>query len=286
MKLAAAIYTVKQLNTWIEAIDCPVLNCKEYSLVYQDLNLDTAVKFCKSRGKTPIIAVNRLYHPQEMEEVRRLLIRYQEENVLFLATDLGVAAIAAELKIMDRIIFDPQTMIANALDLKTYAEFGFHSLGMSLEIPFQDVLDSIERTQSSVFYQVFGHRLMFYSRRHLISLYEKQSKLRVSENGLYLREATREDYLPVIENQNGTLIYRSYLISLLKHSEDFSKLAYGYMESLYLSDDTFLKVAEIYSAVVHGEYALEEGLKRIDGLALPIADGFTYQDSVYQKEMF
>lgn len=286
MKLAAAIYTAKQLNTWIEAIDCAVLNGMECSLVYQDLDLDTAIRFCKSKGKVPIIAVNRLYHPQEMETIRRLLKRYREDGVLFLATDLGVAAVGMELKMTDRIIFDPQTMITNALDLKAYAEYGFQSLGMSLEIPFRDVLESIERTKGSVFYQIFGHRLMFYSKRHLISLYEQQANRKVSGNELYLKEETREAYMPIIENHSGTMIYRSYLISLLRHSGDFPKLAYGYMESLFLSDDIFFAAVEIYRGVLCGKLSMEDGLQRLESLNLSVEDGFTYQDSVYQKEMF
>ena len=125
---------------------------------------------------------------------------------------------------------------------------------------------------------------MFYSKRKLVSLYEEKTNIHTSKEGLYLKEATRQDYLPIIENKNGTMIYRSYMVSLL--SLDLSKLSYGYLESLYVEEDSFIKVLEIYYQVFHHRITKEEGLQKINSLSLDIQDGFTYCDSVYQKELF
>ena len=154
---------------------------------------------------------------------------------------------------------------------------------MSLEIPLNDVNNSIN--DNSIFYQIFGHRIMFYSNRKLVSLYEEKANIKVSNNHLYLKEATRDDYLPIIENENGTMIYRPYCISLLKEKDIISKFKYGYMESLYLDDDIFLKVLIEYKNAI-SKNNIDESIANINNLGLNIEEGFTYKDSIYQKELF
>jgi len=101
-----------------------------------------------------------------------------------------------------------------------------------------------------------------------------------------LKESTRSDYIPIIENLNGTMMYRHYLISLLDNYEIIKKFKYGYLEPLYLSDDIFIKVLEIYKQLNDSLISIVAAKIEINKLGLNIQDGFTYQDSVYQKELF
>lgn len=287
MKLAVSIYNLSQLNKRISYIDCAVLNTKPYSLIYEEhLDLEKAISICNRNNVMPIIAMNRMIHPNEIAFFEKELSKFINSNVLFLITDIGLANIAKRLNIINRVIFDPQTMITNKCDLALYSSFNFNALSMSLEFPLNDVIESIKETKASLIYQIFGHRLMFYSKRSLISLYEEKANIKTSKNHLFLRESTRDDYIPVIENENGTMMYRSYIISLLKHRDEIDLLKYGYLESIYLEDSSFLKVLKIYSSVNKNEMDLNLALKKLDELNLNINDGFTYKDSVYQKEEF
>ena len=118
MKITCSIYTLKQLNKFAKYIDCAVLNTKKYSLVYEDLDLDKAILFCENNNILPIIAVNKLLHPSDLVSVNEVFEKYISKNILFLVTDLGAIQIAKRLNIINRIIYDPQTMITNKLDLE------------------------------------------------------------------------------------------------------------------------------------------------------------------------
>lgn len=284
MKIVSGIYNLKQLNKCINYIDGAILNNKDTSLIYEDLDLDKAILLCKNNNVLPIIAINKMLYPNDLEFIKEFMNKYKDN--LFLATDIAVYMIALELNIVDRVIFDPQTMITNQLDLNEYSSLGFDAVAMSLEIPLKDVSESIDNQMANVFYQIFGHRLMFYSKRKLISLYEEKANIKASRDNLYLRESTREDYIPTIENSNGTMMYRPYLISLIDNFEIIKKFKYGYLESLYLDDSVFLEVLKIYKSLNDGNIDLESAKNEINKLGLNIQDGFTYQDSVYQKELF
>jgi len=284
MRITTSVYNLKQLNKFIEYIDAAILNNKDTSLIYEDLDLDKAILLCKNNNILPIIAINKMLYPNDLKFIEGFMSKYKDN--LFLATDIAVYMIAKKIGIVDRVIFDPQTMITNHLDLNEYNDLGFDAVAMSLEIPLSDVNASIEENKNNLFYQIFGHRLMFYSKRKLISLYEEKANIKASRSNLYLKESTRSDYIPIIENLNGTMIYRHYLISLLDNYEIIKKFKYGYLEPLYLSDDIFIKVLEIYKQLNDSLISIVAAKIEINKLGLNIQDGFTYQDSVYQKELF
>lgn len=284
MRITTSVYNLKQLNKFIEYIDAAILNNKDTSLIYEDLDLDKAILLCKNNNVLPIIAINKMLYPNDLKFIEGFMSKYKDN--LFLATDIAVYMIAKKIGIVDRVIFDPQTMITNHLDLNEYNDLGFDAVAMSLEIPLSDVNASIEENKNNLFYQIFGHRLMFYSKRKLISLYEEKANIKASRSNLYLKESTRSDYIPTIENLNGTMMYRHYLISLLDNYEIIKKFKYGYLEPLYISDDIFIKVLEIYKQLNDSLISIVDAKIEINKLGLNIQDGFTYQDSVYQKELF
>ena len=284
MRIVSSIYNLKQLNKFIGYIDSALL-MTQYSLIYEDdFDLDKAISLCLNNNVEPILAINKIMHPNDINEISIFIDKYKDKNILFYASDLGVANIAIKKGIINKFIFNPETMITNYLDLDIYQSYGFKALAMSLEIPINDVKDSYLKTNANMIYQIFGHRLMFYSKRKLISLYEKKNNDSYIKNEMYLREVTRNDYLPVIENKNGTFIYRSYLISLLDNLDKLEFLEYGYLESLYLDDAIYLKVLKIYHSYLNNEISKDKAINLLNELKLNIEDGFTYKDSVYQKE--
>lgn len=285
MKITSAIYNKLQLNSYIEYIDSALLMTKEYSLVYDDLNLDEAIKICLNNNVMPIISINKIITPNDTKLVYSLLEKYKDNsNIYFYVTDLGCARIGINLNIINRMIFNPETMIANTLDLIEYASLGFDALAMSHEITLEDFIKSYNETKLDLFYLGLGHRLMFYSKRKLISLYEAKNNTKYPKENLYLREATRKDYLPIIENDNGTVIYRSYIISLVNEIDELSFLKYFLCDPLYIDSTSYLNALKAISNYHKNKIAKNEMLDIINNLHFNIEDGFKYNDSVYQKE--
>ena len=283
MKLITSIYNEKQLNTLTPYLEYALLESEEASLNYKNLDLALAIKHCKDNGIKVILSMDKIYQPSTIGLASSFLDKYKDVTDYFYVTDLGVCNLAIKKNIENKIIFDPKTMITNSFDFDIYASYGFHALGISSEITVADVVRIQNKTNKNSFYQVFGERLMFYSKRHLITLYSKKNNEDYPKEDVLFRESTRNDYFPGFENKNGTAMYRSYLISLLKELNTLSSITYGFLESYMVDDDTMLKVLKIYNDAINGGnigFLQEE----MDKLNLKIEDGFTYKDSVYQKE--
>lgn len=283
MRLITSIYQNEQLKNLAPYLDYALLESKEASLNYKDLDLNWAIKYCKDNGIKIILSMDKIYQPSTILFADEFLEKYKDIIDYFYVTDLGVCNLAIKKNIENKIIFDPKTMITNSLDFLVYASYNFHALGISSEIKVSDVIKIQNKTNKNSFYQVFGERLMFYSKRHLISLYSLKNNGNYPKEDVLFKEATRNDYFPGVENINGTLMYRSYLISMLKELKNLENITYGFLESYTVSDTIMQEVLKIYKAALDGK-ELDSLLKEMDKLNLHIEDGFTYKDSVYQKE--
>ena len=285
MKLVTSIYTLEELELLRDKLDYALIHIPHYSVNYKDINIDKALDYCFNNMIKPILSLNRIFHPGDLEGVEKLISKYKNNNeVLFYIADLGALNICIKNNIISRVIYNPETMITNYLDMNEYYSFGVDSIGVSNEITLND-LNKISEVNNNIFYQVFGKRLMFYSRRKLLTLYGEKNNTNYPKNNVYLREITRNDYLPIVENDEDTLIYRSYNISLLPYIDELS-IKYAYIESFDMDMNKFKTVNSIFYDYLNNHIDLANAKIMLNELELNIQDGFIYQDSVYQKEEF
>ena len=223
MKIISAIYSNDELNNLINYADGFILMLKPFSVCYkEDINLDLALDLIKKNDKKAILGINKIHHPSDILETKEFLKKYNSD-VYYYVSDLGVCNILIEMGLSNKIIYNPETMITNYLDLGLLNECHFDAYQLSSEITLNDIKYAYEKTNAPLIYYGFGHKIMFYSKRKLLSLYENKTGIKMPKEG-YLKEVTREDYMPVCQNSNGTYILRSYVISLLDELDNLDYL--------------------------------------------------------------
>lgn len=234
----------------------------------------------------PILMLDQMMFPKEVEDYETLISKVAHTSCLFYITDIGLGHLLKKLGLIERTIFDPKTMITNHLDAQIYASYGFHALGISNEITLKDYKAILEKTGLKAFYQVFGYRLMFTSRRRLVSLYSEKIQKSISLANLSIEEATRlgEERYPICENQYGTKIYRNHLICLLKEILNLP-MEYAFLDDMGISSNVFKEIVFLFHSAIE-QKDVSSLLERLNRLGLPLSDGFSYKDSVYMKEEF
>ncbi len=281
--ITISIYDNDSLNKYYPYADACLLMVPGYAISYKDLNIDEAIKLCHDNNIIPILGINRIMHPFDLTNLFNFIDKYKTQNVLFYASDIGVMEYAKENNISNLFIYNPETMITNGLDLNLYYDsLKPNAIAMSLEITINDYIHATKSFKGDLFYQIFGRRLMFYSNRKLISLYEDKNKTQYPHDNLYLREATRTDLFPVLENEYGTQIYRGYLLCYLKYLNSLN-LKYEFIETLYIDTDKMIEILKIFKEFKNTNDYLKS-LESLNLLDLNIKDGFSINDSVYQKE--
>lgn len=279
MKIACSIYKNSDLIKLVGHINTAVLMVPHLSYVYEnDFDVEKAISFCEQNSIEIIIGINRVFLERELDLLEESMKRFCKYKML--VSDVGALQIAKELKIESNIIYDPDTLICNKLELSLYQSFGYDAIAMSNEITLEDVIESYRETKAPAFYQVFGRKLMFYSKRKLIDIYKQYSGYDFGNKNLSLVEYMRDYHTPLVYNDEGFFVFRQYCISLLDSIDKLSFLKYAYIETITLKDEETMKVVNILEKAINGQDVKAD----LSGLDLPIEDGFTYKDTAYIKE--
>ena len=284
MEILSAIYNNEELNKLIDYADGFILMLKPYSICYGNIDLDLAIDILRKNNKKIILGLNKIYHPNDIESLNELLNKYQANDIYYYFSDLGACNLAIDKGLNNKIIYNPETMITNYLDLSILQSFNFDAYQLSSEITLNDVKIIYDKTNAPISYFGFGHKIMFYSKRKLLTLYKNKTGIDMPLEKGYLKESTRNDFIPITENQNGTYILRSYVVSLLEDMNKLDFLKYLILDSNYVDFDKYIEVLKSYYLYNNKNILLEEAINNIKKLNLDIEDGFKNNDTVYLKE--
>ena len=283
--IISSIYTNEELNNIASYLDGAILMAPRFAINYSDLDLDLAIKHLKDNNKKIILGIDKIFTEDEIDSGIEFINKYKNDSdISFYVSDLGLIKYAKDLKIESRFIYDPKTMITNYMDAKVYKSFGIDALGISNEITLEDVIKIKEETDNNYLYLVFGKRIMFYSKRMILDIYNRKMNINNTDSKLYITELEKDSLYPVIENENGLSIYRDYFINLAKEIDKIKDLKYLYLDSFDLDNKLYQEIIKSYYLYLNFKISQDELINNINSLNLNIKDGFTYKDTIYQKE--
>ena len=289
MKIISSLKNIDMLEKVIPFVDGVVLGC-QYS-AYCDNVFDedeirmTYQKLTKINKKTYVL-LNLVMHENDIDGIKKFIDKFIDLDIYYIFQDLGILNILKLLNKEKYGIYNPLTMITNYCDLLEYEVFNMDAIGVSNEIPLKDV-ELCSSHCSNVFYLGFGYHPMYQTYRNLLSLYKEHSGLNFSNDNLYLQEATREDdRCPVIENNYGTIVFRSGVISVLEKIDLLDNIKYLFLDGIFISEEKFISVLELYYQVINKDISITDGLNKISKLELTFNNQFMESDSVYNPKEF
>lgn len=288
MKMLASIKSFSHFKAILNYVDGVVFSNKKFSPVntnsFEVEEMKEIIEFANLNNKEAIIDVTCMLTNNLMDELNSFIMNFKDLNVSYIYSDIGVYTLLKKLGIENRGIYDPKTLITNSYDLNLYLEDNMKACSLSLEIPLKDIKEINSKKKGAVWYKAFGYHQMFYSKRHLISTYSKflNKDININNDNSYLKEETRGETYPIVENEHGTLLYRSYVVSTLSELEILKSLDYIFLDSVLMEENVFNESVEIYYNTLNGNMSLDSALIRLNELH-HIEDGFMYEDTVYIK---
>ena len=135
MKLVGLVYSIEELDNLKDKLDCVMIEVNGLSNPkFSNYDSFAMINKVNEYNLIPILKINKMVHPNEIDYVKSKLLKYINYNCLFYVTDLGVLNILKNFNVINRVIYDPITMICNSLDAKNYYDLGVNSIGISNEI--------------------------------------------------------------------------------------------------------------------------------------------------------
>lgn len=229
--------------------------------------------------KKVFLRLDLLIREKNLEKYKTLILKTKDLDIYYYITDQGLLNYLLSLNLANKTIYDPFTMLTNYEDAITYYNLGLLAIAPSLEIPYKDIL----KFNMPMFYLGFGRRLMFNSKRRLVSLYFQKANIKTNLENLTIIEEKRTDVLPIFEDY-GTYIYRSYFSDNVDLIKENSNIHYILFDSNTLEFKQYLEIVKNGYLYLNNQILFNTYCNNILNLNLPIEDGFKYQDTIYQKE--
>ncbi len=228
--IIATVYDINSVEQFSKAgIHAILLGAKGFSVrACKDVDLDE-LKIWKSACDTYNIRIYmnclKLIEQQEIEEIKLLLKTYQAIGIdgIYIA-DEGIMEICDSMQLSMELIYQPETLMTNAMDVDFYIDQGIHAVCLAHELSLDEILNIADKN-SNVEILAFGYFSVLYSRRPLISNYLKaiNSKYIYKEQRLDLIEQTRTGRMPIYEDKNGTYIFSEQPINSFDQIAAFKK---------------------------------------------------------------
>ena len=167
-------------------------------------------------------------------------IYYSDEGVFYEAQKQGMESL---------LIYQPETLITNHIDIAFYLKLGIQSVSLAHECSLEEILQMTEQTKE-VEILISGYFSILYSRRMLVTNYLDviESNEKGHKKVLDLIESTRQDRMPIVEDDYGTHIFSQAPIQSQKELPVLQEhgLYRFRINSIFMDDDWTVRVLNEY----------------------------------------
>lgn len=195
------------------------------------------------------VKMNRMYVDSELNDALDYLRFLKEINVSnIFYNDLSVYILAKSLNIEDKLVYDPDTIVTNSHDVNYHLGKGIYGVILSKEITKEEMILISNKSNGNVGVILHGYLNMSYSKRKLIQNYFEHLEKDVQvddKRSLYLIEQTRDGKMPIIEDEQGTMIFTDYV----QESFDEVKELYENNVRIFIVDGIFLNSEQVIDAL-------------------------------------
>lgn len=264
-----------------------IVHSEEYSCYNDDKfvfsELEEVVNEIKANGKLAILDVDRIISENDVDNVTTYLENVYRLFDYFIYSDMAIYYFFDEKGLLEKLIYDPKTLVASTKELSVYNEMGVKVI-LANELSFEEIKDIA--CYEKVCLQAYGYHQMFYSRRNLISLYKEYFSLEenVKNKKFYLEEEIRNDLYPIYESNHGTFIYTNYIYcAFLELLEIKNNLEMIRINGIFLDDEKYLKVINLYKSLLNEEEDPSILYQELVDIDSNISKGFLLNKSVLLK---
>lgn len=285
-----SIYVDYLKNSNIENYHCDgfIIHSSEFSCYNGDTfeidELKPNLELIKKTGKKAILNIDRIIMEEDLDDLLKYLNEVKNMFDLYLYSDMAIYGYFNNLGMKDKLVYMPKTLVASKYELSRYYELGVNVI-LANELSFDEIKDISDSYNISL--EVFGYHQMFYSKRNLISLYKEYFNIdeELKNKKLTLKEEIRDEFYPIYESKNGTFIYTDYLYCFFKELVELKdKLNIIKINGIFLDDEKYQKVVNIYSSLLKDDGDIESSYQELENVCPNISKGFLLNKSVLLKK--
>ena len=125
-------------------------------------------------NKELYVVINRIIEQTEIDDIRVLLNEVVKLDIKgIVVMDMGLLQIAKEEGYLNKIVFSPSTYLTNKDSAAYLSSLGVQRLVLAKEISLNNIFEIKKDVNCDVEITTYGYRNIFYSKRHIKTLYKE-----------------------------------------------------------------------------------------------------------------
>ncbi len=226
-------YTKKEFYTF-------ALPLKGYSIGYDTyFTLEEINKY--SSKFTVFVIMNKLLH-RSIEEFKILYSKFND-NIKFIVEDIGLVNVIDK----NRLILNENHIESNYSSINYLYKLGISSIVLNNDLTIGEINEIRKKCKSKLFFFLITRNMLMYSRRKLLTNYNKHYKIESNTNRAVIDEKVSGISLEIMEDEDASTIRMRRLYSANKYIEDMEKLDYLIIDTNTMSDIELKVTLEYYS---------------------------------------
>ncbi len=179
------------------------------------------------------VLINRILTDSDLDKLEVMLKNSHVKGIIF--DDLGILDVIKNLNITKILLLDH--IANNSKSLNYYLEY-VDSVVVSSDLSKEEIKLIVKNANKKVVIYAFGLKALMYSRRNLVTNYEKHFK--IEENNI-LDANINNKYFKFIESKEGTKVYAYPYYNALELL-DLDNVLYFWYDPILLDIDNIIKV--------------------------------------------
>ena len=205
-----SIYKTYNLNTFL-------LPLENYSIgfnVYFNIKEINEI----SNNNTVYVLMNKFLH-LNIEEFKKIYNLFNKK-IKFIVEDIGLTDVIEK----DRIIMYENHIISNFKAINFLKELGYKNIVINNDLTIHEIEEIISKTDSNLFYFYIAKNMLMYSRRNLVSNFNKHFKLNKNNKKYDLKEKVSKQILEITEDEDGSVVRNHKIFCASKYLDKLEKI--------------------------------------------------------------
>lgn len=254
MKLMIMPNSISMLKQVINKIDAVMIGLDNLSVnmpIYFNYNefLDI-YNTCTQNNVEIFVALNKNMHNKDLELLKNIMFKLDKLNVKGIVYyDIAIVNIKLENNLKTDLVWGQEHLTTNYITANYWHKFGSEYTLVSNEITKAEILEIKEKSLPKLIVTLFGYLPMFVSERHLVKNYLKTFDLNDNSKVNYIEK--ENSIYPIIDSNEGTIAYSSYILNGIKEVPEFKKQKIDYilLNSFLINDSEFELVIDLFNDV-------------------------------------
>lgn len=190
-----------------------ILPLENYSIGFDNYYSVKDINRLSKKYEVSII-INKFLHKKDLENINNILENIKNIKGYFIE-DLSLLNILPK----NKIIINQNHIINNYKSINMYNSLGYKNVVISNELTLEEIKEIRKNTKSKLFYFYINKNTLLYSKRTLITNYNKNFKKLNIKKRINVKESVTKHKLQIKEEKNSTLIFNEEIFNASKYKE-------------------------------------------------------------------